>query len=82
MITAIILVIFLIYVFIGLSLTKALFAPEKYVEWSEDEGREVTFPSSHHTLQGRVFNEEGKKAKCHGNVPPKASHGVLFLIFS
>lgn len=61
MITAIILVIFLIYVFIGLSLTKALFAPEKYVEWSEDEGREVTFPSSHHTLQGRVFNEEGKK---------------------
>ena len=81
MVLIIVLIVLIIFFVIGFFLTKALFMPEKSIEWTENEGEVVSFKSGKNTLEGRIVNKEGKKAKCHGNVPPKASHGVLFSDF-
>lgn len=57
----IVLLVIIVFFVIGFFLNKALFMPEKGVEWTENEGEVVSFTSGKNTLEGRVINKEGKK---------------------
>ena len=61
MVLMIVLIVLIIFFVIGFFLTKALFMPEKSIEWTENEGEVVSFKSGKNTLEGRIFNKEGKK---------------------
>lgn len=57
----VILLLLVFFFFIGFFLTRALFMPEKTIEWKENDGEIVSFKSGSNTLEGRIVNKEGKK---------------------
>ncbi|MGN1189977.1 MAG: alpha/beta hydrolase, partial [Candidatus Ornithospirochaeta sp.] len=61
MVLIIVLLVLIVFFVIGFFLTKALFMPEKAIEWTEDEGEIVSFKSGSYTLEGRLINKEGNK---------------------
>ena len=61
MVLIIVFLVLIVFFVVGFFLTKALFMPEKSIEWIENEGDVVLFKSGRNTLEGRLVNKEGKK---------------------